>query len=282
MKIVRHPQNCPDAQKNAVIALGNFDGIHRGHQHILNTTKQLAAQNNCPSAILTFKPHPVSYFAKHVSPFRITPFRNKYLLLEQLGIDICYLLHFNKQLATLSARDFVEQILIRHLKANHLVIGHDFIFGHNRQGNVELLKEYAQKNAFNLTQISPITHNNTLCSSTQIRTLISSGELEQANDMLGHPFILSGRVIKGQQRGRTLNFPTANISTKNYIHPKLGIYIGEVFVPSKNRWLQAAISIGKNPTFTENITTIEAHILNFNEDIYGEHIDIKLLHYIRA
>lgn len=281
MQVIRNPHNHQSPKPGSVVALGNFDGIHIGHQQIFTELRDLAYEYETHSAVLTFKPHPVAFFAPSQPAFRITPFRTKYELLQRYGIDICYLLAFNQALASMKAEEFIEHILIKTLAVRHIVIGHDFIFGHQRQGNAELLRSYADQGYFGMTQLSPVVIDGKVCSSTLIRHFIREGEMERASAMLGHDVTLCGRVRQGFKRGRELGYPTANMNLHNVIRPKFGVYAAYVDIEGDAKRYKAAVNIGVNPSFEEDVELLEAYILDFDQDIYGKHIKVALRHYIR-
>jgi len=285
MEIIRNYKSCPERAHNSVIALGNFDGVHLGHQAIIEEVKKTAQEKGLPSAILTFEPHPITVLRENITPLRLTPLRDKFEIVESMGIDYMFVVHFNHKLSQVKANDFISDILVDNIKVNHIVIGHDFIFGHNREGNSDLLKECSKQYGYEVSQLLPVETDGIIYSSTLIRKYIKNGELKKAADFLGHEFIISGRVIKGQQRGKDLQVPTANINLKNYIRPLYGVYSALVSIGGSDNlpkiWMPAAVNIGINPTFEDNGDILEAHILDFDEDIYGEKIRVKLIEHLR-
>jgi len=284
MKIIRDYKNCPEFARKTIIALGNFDGLHLGHKAVINKTIEIAKNNSLPSAVMTFEPHPVQIFRPDTPPLRITPFRRKVHLVKELGIDFLFPVRFNNSFAKITATDFIEKILVKYLGVQHVVIGYDFIFGHKRSGNALLLKKFSKKHGFGLTQLKaerPEDKNSKdVFSSTIIRNLLKEGKINEAREMLGHDFIIEGRVIKGDDRGKNLGFHTANIKLKDYLRPAFGVYIAEVQT-FDGKWHQAILNIGNRPTFKKTDELLEVHIFDMNENLYGQKLCVKFLKYIR-
>lgn len=281
MIIINSHINCPSSAKNSVVALGNFDGVHIGHKAIIEKTLEIAKSKGIPSAVMSFEPHPVSFFKPDIKPFRITPLPRKQEILENMGVDILFALDFNLEFSNLSAADFVENILVSGLAVKHVVIGYDFIFGHKRSGNADFLKKSSEKHGFGFTQLEAIKNDGKIYSSTRIREFIRTGEIESAEELLGHSFIISGKVADGEKRGGKIGFHTANIPLGEYIRPAFGVYAARVKIEDEKNWRNAVINIGVKPTFGAKQETLEAHIFDFNSDIYGKTLAIKLIRYIR-
>ncbi|MBI1326638.1 MAG: bifunctional riboflavin kinase/FAD synthetase [Alphaproteobacteria bacterium] len=279
MQIFTAPQTIPDTAKGAVLAIGNFDGVHRGHQALLELARKRALAAGRPFGILTFDPHPRSYFSKSTAPFRITPGGHR---LEQLAYakpDFIFTMNFNEKLAHTSADDFMNRVLRHDLGTDNLVVGENFHFGHMRTGSAETLRE----NGFALTTLAPVTTaDGKPYSSSHIRSLIAAGEIEEASSMLGWTWTVKGIVCHGDKRGRTLGYPTANVPLRETIHPAYGIYAGLVRIEGEKEWRQAALNIGIRPMFKTAEALLEAHILDFTGDIYDKNISIRPLLRIRA
>ena len=307
MQIIRNFQNINYDLQNTVLTIGNFDGVHLGHQEILSFiktnfkvndnqfTKQSGAGANLKSALLTFEPHPL----KIIKPNQI--FDQKiYSLAQKLSIlksqkllDIVFVSPFNQRLANLSAKDFVENFLVKTLRIKHLVVGYDFIFGKDRLGNADLLEEMAKIYNFSFHQISAKTNlSQQVYSSTQIRNFISSGNIESANQMMGRKYQVKGIVIEGRKLARNLGFPTANfLPKKDLIRPKFGVYKVNFLIDQKKSIPQkypAILNFGVKPTISQNEKNyptqqplFEVHIPNFNQDIYGKKITVEFLEFIR-
>ena len=280
MQIIRNFQNINKELSGTVLTLGNFDGIHLGHQTILNDIKEIAKSYNAKSALLTFEPHPI----KIIKPERAIDIRLQSLegklrfLRKENLVEVVFLVGFNQKLADLKAEDFVKTILVDQLKIKHLAIGYDFAFGKNREGNIELLEKLSNKYGFGITKIGAKNDaSNQIYSSSKIRELIKSGEIKLANSMLGRPYRISGVVVSGQKIARNLGFPTANLIPKaNLIKPKYGVY--KALVNSKYK---AIVNFGIRPTFKNNKPLFEVHIFEFNQDLYGKKITVELLDFIR-
>jgi riboflavin kinase/FMN adenylyltransferase len=267
-----------------VLTIGNFDGVHQGHMRIIDEVKKIAAIKKISSAILTFEPHPSSFFKKSKSEdFRLTSLAQKLQIFREAGLDYVIILPFNHTLSQFVAVDFVEKILIEKLRVKHLVIGHDFIFGKGGQGDFELLLHHSKKLNFALDRISAIRDEDEIYSSSRVRQLISSGNMTLASKILGRNFAVSGLVVEGKKLARQLGFPTMNmVAKKQIIKPKFGVYKSLVFIPSLNKKLPAITNFGIKPTVTNQSQPVfETHIPNFSSDLYGKKIFVEFLDFIR-
>lgn len=262
------------------LTIGNFDGVHRGHFEIISTVKKIAKEKNLASAILTFEPHPIS-FLNPAKPrdFRITSLAQKLKIFRDAGIDYVIVLTFNKNLAEISAEYFAKEILAESLNAKHLVIGYDFTFGKNRQGNFKLLEE---KN-FALSEISPLKDAEQTCSSTLVRRLLLEGKVAEANRILGRNFTIEGIVNEGKKLGAELGFPTMNLMAKpQIIKPKFGIYKTATFIPHLGKKFISITSFGIRPTVNELVYPLfETYIPGFSEKTYGKKIRVEFLDFMR-
>jgi riboflavin kinase / FMN adenylyltransferase len=283
MHIIKNFHNISPNFQNTVLTIGNFDGVHLGHQEILNNAKRIASGENLKSALLTFEPHPLKIIKPNqIFDQRLCSLSKKLAFLKNRNlVDIVFISGFNKQLANLSAQDFVQKILVEKLKIKHLIIGYDFIFGKDRLGDANLLQKLAGVYNFSFHQIAAKSNvGNQVYSSTKVRNLIKSGDIKSANQMLGRNYQVSGIVIKGKELARTLGFPTANFLPKiDLIKPKFGVYKAKVLLD--NQEYKAVLNFGVKPTFSDNWPLFEVHIFNFNKDIYGKKITIELLDFIR-
>ncbi len=277
MQIFRHYENLPAAARGATIAIGNFDGVHRGHQALLARAKKLGDK----LAALVFEPDPQEFFKPDGLRFRLTPFRAKARLLEQAGVDILFALHFDKAFASLSAEEFVEKILVQGLGVRHIIVGEDFQFGKGRTGNLELLKSRGQMRGFTVTTFDLVGAGpETKISSTRIRQSLREGKPEIAAQLLGHWWTVEGRVENGDKRGRTIGFPTANVSLEGYLEPALGVYAVRVEIAG-NAYGGVA-NFGRRPTFDKKDVLLEVHIFDFAGDIYGQQIVVSFIAYLRS
>lgn len=283
MIVVRNLSNIKEELQNSSLTLGNFDGLHLGHKEILNFSKNLALKTNSKSALLTFEPHPRYFFNKE-SPkknVRIYSLAQKLEILRNENlVDIVFLLHFNQDLASLKATDFVKKILSEKIKVKNITIGYDFNFGKNRLGNAELLQELAPLYGYNFHQITAKKIDENICSSTNIRTLIEKGEIKEAAKMLGRNFYIGGTIIEGSQNGRKIGFKTANILPKSHmIFPKFGVYQSLSEIDGKK--YSSITNFGVKPTFEGQKALFETHIFDFEKEIYGKKMKVELFNFLR-
>ncbi len=281
MRIIRCYASSAPPVKGAVIALGNFDGIHRGHQFLIEQTRMIAKKSGAPSAVLTFEPHPVSVLKKDIPPFRLTPFHLKASLLKDLDIDILYVCRFNEALSKMAAPDFITELLIKKLGAKHLVTGDNFIFGHKRSGSTVLIESLSAQLGFGYTKIHNVEEAGASVSSTAIRQILAAGKPEHVAQLLGRNHLIEGRVVTGAKRGRELGFPTANIRLKSHFRPLYGVYVVQVQVEGDATWHPAVASLGINPMFKLDAPVLEVHIFDWNRNIYGKSLRIQLLSFLR-
>jgi riboflavin kinase/FMN adenylyltransferase len=282
MYVVRHTKTCPDHLKGSVLALGNFDGVHRGHQTILKAVKEKAEALDAPAAIMTFEPHPLALLKPEAAPSILTPLRQKLGLFLSLGMDMIVVQRFSRVFSELSGEEFVRKVLFQELAVQHLVIGHDFIFGHKRSGNAELLKRLAAEEGIGFTQLAAQGEEDTVFSSTKIRAHLAAGNVEVAAKLLGRPYAIQGRVIKGAgQAGQALGFPTANIRLKRSCTVPYGVYAVSVAIEGESQCYQGVANIGVKPTFGLAEPLLEVHLFDVNRDIYGKHIEVNLLTFLR-
>ncbi|MBT4196162.1 MAG: bifunctional riboflavin kinase/FAD synthetase [Gammaproteobacteria bacterium] len=280
MKLIRGLHNLNQPLPGCVATIGNFDGLHLGHQHVINQLKAVAEIKNLPSVVIVFEPQPVEYFAPEKAPRRLARFRDKINHISDMGIDIMVCLQFNKELAQLTAAQFVEKILIDRLNLKHLVIGDDFRFGKERCGDFKFLQHSGQKLGFEVENSHTLLIDDQRVSSTRIRQCLANNDMLQARQLLGHPYTLSGRVAHGKKLGRELGFPTINLKMGKRPIAVNGIFA--VLVKGiDNRTLRGVASIGTRPTVNGVGTILEVYILNFSEQVYGYCVDVEILHKIR-
>jgi riboflavin kinase/FMN adenylyltransferase len=269
--------------KRAVITIGNFDGVHIGHQALFYEVIERAHAIDGTSIAITFEPHPLRVLKKNASPPLITMFEQKVELIERSGIDVLISIPFTLEFAAISAQSFVEDLLLRKIGMKAIVVGEDYAFGKNREGNIEMLNAMAPRLGFEVIVTGMIrTIQGTLerISSTAIRDLVQAGEMPHACRMLGRHFQIRGTVVAGRDRGgKLLGFPTANLKLEGELCPKAGIYA--VTVEAQGRLLQGVANIGYSPTFDDRQFTVEVHILDFNEIIYGQRLRVNFLKRIR-
>jgi len=263
------------AINNPVVTMGTFDGVHTGHQSILSKLKQIAKDNEGETVVVTFEPHPrIVLQLDHLELRFLSLLEEKQKLFERSGIDHLILLTFTRDFSNMSADEFIKSILIDKIHTKNLVIGHDHHFGKDRQGDFGHLSKLGNELGFSVEQVEAKSINDVPVSSTKIRNALTSGDIRMANEYLGYHYSISGKVIGGSRIGKTLGFPTANISIddQHKLIPANGVYA--VYVEHNNKNLKGMLSIGSKPTFNEYDEYIEVHIFDFDEDIYGQQITI--------
>lgn len=271
-------KNIPQKYKNAVLAIGNFDGFHLGHRSVINYAVQLGKKLNRPVALMTFEPHPSYFFRPGTQTFRITPIRSKVRAICTLPIDAFFVLSFNSTLSNMSADDFVKDVLIKELHISALVVGQDYSFGKHREGNIQFLEQkYPEISVHAVEQKKD--NANEVISSSRIRSFIKMGDMKSAFKLMGHSFEIEGYVIHGFKRGRTIGYPTLNIAPNESILPKLGVYAARVLID--NKYYPAIANIGCRPTVAGEGVLLEAHIIDFNQDLYGKRLRVFLDDFIR-
>jgi len=284
MRILRHPAETAVGDRGAVVAVGNFDGVHLGHRAVVDITREIAQRARAPLALLTFEPHPVQVFHPEAPPFRLTPFRAKAHRIEALGVDLLVVLHFDRALARVSAEDFVRRFLVEGLGARHVVVGYDFHFGHGRRGTPALLQQQGERHGFGVSVLQPIAAvDGAVYSSTRIRQHLTAGTPREAARLLGHPFEIEGRVETGDRRGRMIGFPTANLGLGDYLRPAGGVYAVRVGIEERAglAWHDGVANLGTRPTVGGSDLRLEAHLFDFAGDLYGKHIRVGLIEHLR-
>ena len=278
MKIIK---NLHDYSQKTPLALsiGMFDGVHHGHQTIIKNLNSAAQNKDLESAILTFWPHPRTVFNPNDDLKLLNTIEEKTYLLEKNKVQHLFLKEFDEEFRNLTGEEFVKQILIDKLNVKHLIIGHDHTFGKNRSGDFNLLKKMSSEYGFEVVQVEAVDFQDRHISSTQIRNALMNGEINTANEMLGYHYSVSGEVIHGKKLGRTIGYPTANISVNPMkFLPKKGAYIVDAFV--KNQQFKGMLSIGTNPTVDGKSLSVEVYILDFDSDIYGEAISVNFREFL--
>ena len=270
---------------NPVVTLGNFDGVHLGHQTIFRKVNEEAQKNNGEAVVITFEPHPLKVLAPQKCPPLLTPFRKKMMLIEKSGIGTVLCIEFTLGFSKISPFDFIKNILIEKVMAKKIVVGYNFHFGRKQRGNVEILKQVCKLFNVDVEVMEPLRVGATTVSSSKIRELIKDGEVEEASKLLGRNYSVMGKVVQGAKRGQTLGFPTANLEISEELYPKKGVYAVEVVW--HQQLLDGLANVGMNPTFLpaqaegESPFSVEVYILNFHQDLYGEELQINLRRRIR-
>lgn len=280
MKIIDGIENIKQQLPYPVLTLGNFDGVHLGHQAIFRMLKERAREMNGTSIVYTFVPHPMRVIAPERAPKLLTTYKEKIKLIEESGVDVIICTNFTKKFANISAEDFVKEILCMTLNVKEIFIGSNYLFGKGRKGSPELLKKLGNECGFSVTIIDEISIDNTELSSSKIRALIAKGRVDEAVKFLGRPYSVDGIVVEGAKRGKSLlNTPTANLLTINELLPKDGVYAVTVIVDGK--MYGGATNIGHNPTFDEKKFSFETHILDFEGQLLGKTLRVNFIKRIR-
>lgn len=279
---MRIHRNIPSVADTPVaLSIGNFDGVHLGHQCILRRLKDAAAERGLPACVMTFEPHPREFFAPDQAPPRLTSLREKLELLEGHGVDRVYLCRFNFDFARVSAEDFINRILVSGLGVRWILLGDDFRFGARRAGDRAMLRTAAREWGFEVSEMPSVDLDGLRVSSTAVRAYLAEGRLDAAARFLGRPYSMSGRVVRGDQIGRKLGFPTANVQMKHNRPPLSGVFVAQVHGLHGGPHAGAA-SLGVRPTVAGDGTpTLEIHLLDFDADIYGAHVQVEFLELLR-
>ncbi len=280
MDVIRGIENIPTHLRCAVVTIGNFDGIHLGHQLIIRRLVEEARRANCPAVVISFDPHPKMVLHPERRPFYlITSLEEKIRLLAGLEVDTFILIPFSLEYARTTAEEFVRAVLAERLHIRKIIIGHDYTFGRGKEGNEAFLSTFGKRLGFEVEAMNAVRVGEMTVSSTRIREALLAGDVRLAASLLGRPYNLGGRVVAGQRRGVRLGFPTANISPAKELVPARGVYAVHVLLEGIRR--QGALSIGINPTFTDGKHSVEVYILDFSEDIYGKALDMLFIERLR-
>jgi riboflavin kinase/FMN adenylyltransferase len=282
MKIIQDIETIKEPFKSAVITIGNFDGVHLGHQALFHEVIEMADAMDGTAIAMTFEPHPIRVITQNGHPPLITLVEQKTELIEKAGIDVLICVPFTMDFAAVSARSFVEDILVKRIGMKAIIVGQDYTFGNKREGNVDLLRQYADELGFEMIVadwIQPSKDNDRI-SSTAIRRLVKDGRMKKAGKMLGRNYQIRGTVAHGRDRGgKLLGIPTANINLHDELCPKVGVYA--VIVKYDGKRYPGVANIGYSPTFDDHVFTVEAHILDFKADIYGQKIMVDFVQRLR-
>ena len=281
MKRIDHREPLPADLRGGVLALGNFDGFHLGHQRVVAETVQWARAESRPAIVATFDPHPVRYFAPHVPPFRLTTLDQRAELFAAAGADAMLVFHFDGELAQMPAEGFVADLLADRIGAAAVVTGEDFTFGKGRGGNVDLLARQGAVHGMATRAIGPVKEGNLPVSSSRIRDALKAGDCGTAARLMTRPYAIRGRVAHGDKRGRAIGFPTANMDMGTYLRPRFGIYAVTGRLMDTGETLQGAANLGVRPTFDPPQELLEPYFFDFSGDLYGREIEVALHHFLR-
>lgn len=271
----------PTGWGRSVVTVGVFDGVHRGHQQLIGRAVARGRERDLPTVLITFDPHPAEVVRPGSHPARLTSLRRRADLVEALGVDAFCVLPFTADLARTAAAEFAHEVLVERLHAADVVVGRNFTFGHKAAGDVALLARLGERFGFGVEGLDLITDDGVTFSSTYIRACIDAGDVTAATAALGRPHRVEGVVVHGEQRGRDLGFPTANLAAAPFSAlPADGVYAGRFAIG--NRLLPAAISVGTNPTFSGRVRSVEAYVLDVDEDFYGHHVGLDMEHRLRG
>ncbi len=280
MELIRGIHNLRPAHRGCVATIGNFDGVHLGHQAVLRQLAEKAAELDRPSVVIIFEPSPQEFFGGAAAPSRLMRFREKMLALRRFSVDRVLCLRFNAGLAGMSAQEFIDRILVAGLAVRYLVVGDDFRFGKNREGNFQMLQRGGLAHGFQVVNMQTFQADGQRVSSTRIRDALQRGDLGTAEKLLGRPYHICGRVRRGDTRGRTLGYPTANLALDWPLPPIKGIFAVEVF-GLEEETLTGVASIGNRPTVNGADYRLEVYLFDFERDIYGRYLQVNLLYKIR-
>jgi riboflavin kinase/FMN adenylyltransferase len=284
MQIHRGYWSLPKTALHGVVTIGNFDGVHRGHRSLIDAARKRAQELGAPPGVVTFEPHPREVLAPAKAPPRLTPLRIKARILAELGVERLFALAFNEHLMTKSPEAFVHDVLAGGLGVRHVVVGYDFRFGHRRAGDADTLARLGKEYDFGVTRVEPVAWRGEVCSSSRIRAAVAEGDVALARDLLGHPFLVEGRVVVGDRRGRELGYSTANLrSARRGMWPADGIYAVRAAWHGGDGpvWHDAVASLGVRPTFEGHDRRLEVHVFDQEVDLYGRRLCCAFIERLR-
>lgn len=282
MDVVRDPLETEEPPRDGVVSIGNFDGVHLGHQRILEAAVSRARELGVRAVAMIFDPHPTRVLDPSTAPRLLTTLRQRLQLLEQTGTDTTVVVPFDDHVAAMGAETFAESVLGRRLHVRQVFVGEGFRFGSDRKGTVELLGAVGRELGFEVHGVPAVTSNGEVVSSTLIRRAVAHGRVARAGELLGRPFFVDGRVFQGERFGRQLGFPTLNIAVENELHPAHGVYVTGVVIPSFGKMFHSVTNIGVRPTmYEEYSTTVESHLLDFSANVYEERLRLVFFERLR-
>lgn len=276
MELVRGLYNLRARHRGCVATIGNFDGVHRGHQHMITAVRAAAIRVGLPAAVITFEPTPREFFEGDAAPARLTRLREKLEALASYGVDRVLVLRFDRRVQAMGATEFVERLLVDGLGVRHMVVGHDFHFARRREGNLALLQEAGRRHGFTVEEVGRYMDDGERVSSSLVRDALGRGDLERARKLLGRPYRMAGRVRRGAQLGRTLGFPTANLALHRKVVPLWGVFAVRVSGAGLADH-PAVVSLGTRPTINGTEPLLEVHVFDFDGDLYGRYLDVDFI-----
>lgn len=282
MRWLDHRGPVPEPLRGAMIALGNFDGFHAGHQAVAGEAIRWAREEGRPAIVATFDPHPVRFFKPDIEPFRLTTLEQRQELYLAAGATAMLVFHFDADLAGTSAEDYITEILGKRLGAAGVVTGEDFTFGKARGGNVDVLREVGAARGIRSRVVGPVAEGGTIISSSRIREALRNGDPQEAARLLTRPFAIRGIVQHGDKVGRTIGYPTANLSIESYLRPRYGIYAVTGRILATGQQLKGAANIGIRPQFTPPKELLEPYFFDFTGDLYGQEVEVSFHHFLRG
>ncbi|MBM7038338.1 bifunctional riboflavin kinase/FAD synthetase [Vibrio ulleungensis] len=280
MELIRGIHNVKPQHHGCVLTIGNFDGVHLGHQSVLDKLSNKASELMLPTVVMTFEPQPMELFLKEKAPARLTRLRDKFVQLDKLNIDRLLCINFTQDFAQWEANRFIQELLVEKLGVKYLVVGDDFCFGRHRKGNFEMLKKAGDEFGFEVVNTQSFVLEQTRVSSTYIRQALSNDQLSTAQQLLGRPYSISGRVSHGRKLGRTIGFPTANLPLKRNVSPVSGVYVVQAIDLDGNN-VGGVANIGNRPTVNGVRQQLEVHLFDYSGNLYGRQLEIALLHKLR-
>ena len=280
MRVIENPVRVPDNLQGGVLALGNFDGVHRGHQAVIGEAMALGRGAGRPVGVMTFDPHPRKFFQPNATMFTLTPTQQKISLFNSLGCDFTGVMTFDESLAGLSGDAFIRNVLYGVWRAGHIVVGYNFFFGKGRSGSPQLLTEIGQEVGFDVTVLSPASDDGEVFSSSAVRDFLRAGDVRGAADILGYWWTVAGVVESGAGIGKQIGYPTANVMLESGQDLHHGIYAARVRIDGRR--FDAAAYLGRRPTFDNGIAKLEVYLFDFDSNLYGREIDVELIDFIRS
>lgn len=284
MQIVRSHRDVPPEATGGVLALGNFDGVHPGHQRVIGEARRIAGTLGAPASVMTFDPHPRRFFKPDDRKFELTPVASKIRQIEALGVEVLFLMHFDREFASIPAESFITDVLAGGVKARHVVVGYDYVFGKGRTGDTALLERVGRAHGLGVTVVAAVkSATGDIYASTTIRDHLREGRVAEAARLLGRPWEIEGAVLHGDERGRQIGFPTANVDPGEYVTPAFGVYAiwAGIVQNGATDWHKGVVNIGRRPTFAGQGITVEAHIFDYAGDLYDRTLRVALVDHIR-